>query len=344
MRAIQHEKHIVARHLLRKAILYKNVSDRIRFRTSALEAAIGTLDKDTVTQVLETVHTLVAPHNALHNVMREGNIDLASSLVSKIMQRLTLEAQSLARRNGVDESGPSIQQTLMLRRCRVPANAIKTATSTGPLDFCAMILPSYLGALHLYHNRDAVPEAEFLAYLSGAFYSRFPRTQCISMLSCQPQPTVVFHLLQQLKDSPPKDMRITAEGETFEAHKDVLAHFTTYFVGPLRGPWSDREHIDFGTAISAATLKALINYLHVSARDDMRLNNLDVDGDRLWEAADYLGFDGLAECIEGLADVRGESEDESWYTADVEGFCAGSGSDTGDFLGFGVDWSRLFGV
>jgi hypothetical protein len=124
-------------------------------------------------------------------------------------------------------------------------------------------------------------------------------------------------------------MKITAEGQTFEAHKDVLSHFMTYFSGLFRGHWHDCEHINFGTIIPAATLKALIDFLYIGAWDDMRLYNLDVDLVELWIAADYLGFDRLMECIEGLgAGVHVDSEHELWYTADECESC--SDSDSGD--------------
>ncbi|KAL2798657.1 hypothetical protein BJX66DRAFT_334020 [Aspergillus keveii] len=179
---------------------------------------------------------------------------------------------------------------------RLLPDNVKFALSTGLLDVCATILPSYLQATHVYYDRNAEPPDGFLAHLSRASTPGLPASQ------------------------------------TFEAHKDVLSHFMTYFSGLFRGHWHDCEHIDFGTSIPAATLKALIDFLYIGAWDDMRLYNLDVDLEELWIAADYLGFDRLMVCIEGLGGgVHVDSEDELWYTADECESC--SDSDSGDSWG-----------
>ncbi|KAL3454270.1 hypothetical protein BJX65DRAFT_263082 [Aspergillus insuetus] len=181
------------------------------------------------------------------------------------MRPLTVEAHYLARRDGVDESGPAIQQGPMLRRCNVLASAMEFALTASLVDICAMTLPSYLRTVHVYYDRDAEPPEGFLSHLTASFYTRFTRKECLSMLSNYTPPIVTFRLLQNLQNSSPKDTKITAEGQTFEAHKDVVTHFMTYFSGLFWGHWTDCQHVIFGTNIPAATLKALIDYLYIGA-------------------------------------------------------------------------------
>ncbi|KAL3465257.1 hypothetical protein BJX64DRAFT_285799 [Aspergillus heterothallicus] len=293
-------------------------SDRVSILSDVLDAAARVADGPMIRYILSFKHSIVSLASALYLVYNHDEVDVASLLVSKFMDLLPAHGiRNTSLRALNDPHTASEQQTMMVGN-EIMMNGMYIALTNGSLEMCATVLPAYLKTLSYYYDQGASPSATVLAHVPPALWAMFSRTQCLSMLSSPVPPNVMYQLLRRLRVSGPTDMKITTGGEVFSAHRDVLALFCSYFAALFRGPWLDRDHVNFGLNISGPTMKALLDYLYCGSWDDMRLDNLDVDREELFDAADYLGFDNLISYIEEIGFSVSESQNEPWYSTDEE--------------------------
>ncbi|KAL2865291.1 BTB/POZ domain-containing protein [Aspergillus lucknowensis] len=122
---------------------------------------------------------------------------------------------------------------------------------------------------------------------------------------------------------------VVLDGQTFKRHKDVLSIWSPYFAALFRGPWADREHVDFTGNISATTLEVVMQFVYTGVFEKWEIQGDIETLEDILEATDYFGMNYLEEQVSGVLALRGKIEhhnkkgmpNEDSERTDIQGIC-----------------------
>ncbi|KAL2836882.1 hypothetical protein BJY01DRAFT_251761 [Aspergillus pseudoustus] len=176
--------------------------------------------------------------------------------------------------------------------------------------------------------------ADILRNVRDEEFAAIPRKKCVGLLLHPLTGVGRNRLARRLQEteSEPADLRLTAQGKTFTAHKDVLAFHSEYFSSLFRGSWKDRDHVTFDDEdISAAVLELIVDF---SYGRRYRVDARTVDDEDLLAAVDYFLMEGLKhdieDCIPGLKFGYESSDDDDDGDGDYDASSSYLGSDLSD--------------
>ncbi|KAL3454272.1 hypothetical protein BJX65DRAFT_302057 [Aspergillus insuetus] len=279
IQAITTKDHRLAEALIARANLLSNDDDRVDILDPAFTAAVHAEDERLTVMV---------------------KVQFVNLLVPRLLGPLVLDEKGLTREYGGQSSDYDFELSLRLRRQIVLARGLQLAMSHHAHSLCAVLLEPYISLLDVNVYTEDVQE-------------------CFESLSSRLLPTVLrCGFLTHLRVSAPPDILITAEGHTYRAHKDILAHFSSYFRALFRGMWVDKDHVDFRDGISVKTLKALLYYMRIGEYDHKTMVKHDIPVEDIWNAADYLGIDCLERRLKPILDRWREKEEDKYDSCDED--------------------------
>ncbi|KAL3467842.1 hypothetical protein BJX64DRAFT_283306 [Aspergillus heterothallicus] len=120
-------------------------------------------------------------------------------------------------------------------------SGLKVNISHGYHDLTRIFLATYLEC-NPYSSRDII------AKVRDEEFASISREKCLDLLSKDLEDVIRLRIMARLQPgaSGPYDVRLsTADGQTFQAHKDVLAFWPPYFAGLFGSNWTDHDHVTF---------------------------------------------------------------------------------------------------
>ncbi|KAL3465906.1 hypothetical protein BJX64DRAFT_285185 [Aspergillus heterothallicus] len=314
--AIQRYHTEIAEDILLRISLLRKARDRRHILTTSLEAALGVSN----TKIAKKI---ITPHLDIENV----SMDSLSAVLMKACEMDLRECVSL------------LLDYLVRTRDRLSANVPGWSNrGRNAHSECGRVLEAglrvtieyqfhHLTEILLFSYLECVPylldrpnnALDIMKQLREEELAAIPREKCVALL-LHPLTTLgkqrLAHRLHATK-SEPTDVKLTTQGKTFTAHKDILSFHSKYFSGLFRGTWKDRDHVTFEDEnISPAVLEVIIDFVY-GKRSMMDARK--VSGEDVLAAADYFLMDGLKyeieKCILGSR-VQDESKDD--YFSDDE--------------------------
>ncbi|KAL3490308.1 hypothetical protein BJX62DRAFT_238288 [Aspergillus germanicus] len=318
IQVITTKNHHLAEAIIARAKSLSNDDDRVGILGPALTAAVHAEDQRLTVMILDggdyPLHMLARP---FYSACEQGNVQFVNLLLPRLLGPLVLDEKALAREYGVGSNDYDLELSMRLRRQSVLARGLQLAMSHHAHSLCAVLLEPYISLLDVNIYTEDAQGYAFLAHLHPEAFERFSRERCFELLCSRLLLTVLrCGFLSHLRVSAPPDMLLTAEGHTYETHKDILGYFSEYFRALFPGMWVDKDHVDLSDGMSVKTLKALQYYMRIGEYDHKTMVKHDIPVEDIWIAADYLWIDCLARRLKQILDMRRERERNAYESCD----------------------------
>ena len=174
----------------------------------------------------------------------------------------------------------------------------------------AILLAPYLECVAYFNTPADVSRAnEILEKVRDEDYATISRQTCFKPLSSKISEGARQGISRRLRLKEPKDLRLSAGGQTFLAHKDVLSYWSSYFASLSKNQFADSEHVHFGDDISAASVEAILDFAYCGTYNrhqqgittEKRITELE----DLLATTDYFGINCLEREVEEYLKLLG---------------------------------------
>ncbi|KAJ0413844.1 hypothetical protein BJY00DRAFT_49130 [Aspergillus carlsbadensis] len=313
--AINTQTRYLIEAIIARASLLSTDDHRVYILGAALTTAVHVRDLPLVAMIIEgdfPLHTLSHP---LYSACRDADMDLINTLLQKVLGPLVVDRKALLHEYGADHD---VDLTLTIHRRYVLSQGLELAIARHSHEVCAVLLGPYVNILDVNQYTENLYCYSFLRHVSPQVFARFPREKCFSFLSRRLPTVLRYGILTHLRTTAPPDMLLTAEGHTYRAHRDILAHYSSYFRGPFRAEWVDSKRVDFGDNMSVKTLKAILYYLRIGEYDHVTMKQHNITVEEIWIAADYLGIECLAGRLRVILDRLRLRDEQACSSGDDE--------------------------
>ncbi|KAI9373603.1 hypothetical protein BJX61DRAFT_502069 [Aspergillus egyptiacus] len=248
---------------------------------------------------------------------KKKQIPGVEALVDMILKKM-MELNQLPLIKRIDDSGAVVRpeengpQDMRFMLAAAMEKAIISCIDQKHHSITPLLLKRYLQMVAEYPAADRQITSAFFEDIAPESYMALSREQCVDLLTLDIPTVVTRGLLRRLcldPDKEPMDMLLTAQGQTFKAHRDVLSHWSSYFRGLTGHDWVDRNHVKFENNISASALRAVITFVYAGEYQNRGHGDQQAKLEDLLYTADYFGILPLQEQVSGLLDEIEEEED-----------------------------------
>lgn len=304
--AIENHHDWIANDLLDNVMCALHGLDRKEILHYAWRAAAREENIIISTRILKEELRISWLDEPLCNACDKDNAELVSLMVASLMTKGEDE-RSAAELFQVDEDHPDVLGFVQIHRGRVLQTALEQSVIREFHSITAILLIPYLECVAYYSSRrDRDRARTVLKRIDDKDYANISRELALRLISTnipQEAKRAISRRLEFNSNTEPKDIRLSVGVQHFRAHKDVLSHWSPYFMALFHGKWTDRNDVSFDKdIISAAALKSVVEFaysgVYIYRGSDVSAEEKIKQLEDLVAAADYFDMATLREQVE----------------------------------------------
>lgn len=308
--AIDGHHHQIVDDLLDKVLqLRDSLLDRNNILHFALRSAARVDNVSVAKRILEEDLRIRSFDAPLSIACSYSNLEIVALMIESLMRKKTEDEQSYT--SPFHGNTSSVFNLIQGDRARVLETSLKESIQRRFHSITAVLLPPYLECAATYStHRDLTTKCEILNKIDVEVYANLSREQNFKFLSMEIPTTAkqnIFCRLRTDSAEEPMDVQLSAQDQTFDAHKDVLCYWSSYFSALFRNEWKDSDHVRFGEELSAGAMKVVVDFVYsgifvYDAHADIheRLKELA----ELLSVADYFDIDALKQQVQVYRSAR----------------------------------------
>ncbi|GMG10236.1 unnamed protein product [Aspergillus oryzae] len=232
-----------------------------------------------------------SPHHRKHRCLL-----LAQRIVALIVNTLT-----------EDEETTTIQHYPEVKRARILQQSLWVSIQKSHSITAILLAPYIEGDAYFDEPSDILPANKSLQKVRGGDYASFARQTCLKLLSSKVSTEARQGISRCLQQKQPKVFCLSAECQTFSAHKDVLSHWSLILHFYSKDQFTDSEHVEFGQDMSATSISPVLRFAYCGTfkckHRDITTGEQIIEFEDLLVAADYFGIDCLEQEVEECLDL-----------------------------------------